>query len=118
MFKQISNLMSMVGQAREMGSKMNSITEELKTKRAVGSSGGGMVEVEVNGVGDVLSVRVDDTVLADKEMLLDLLPSAFNQATAKSKQLHMDAMKTMTDGMDIPGLEDALSQFSGGPTKT
>lgn len=113
MFKQISNMMSMLGQARQLGPKMQEMAENLKALRATGSSGGGMVEVEVNGVGEVLNVKIDDAVFADKEMLLDLLPAAFNQASAKAKQLHAESMKSLTDGMDVPGLEDALSQLTG-----
>ena len=108
-------MLSMMGQAREMGSKMGEISEELKGKRAVGSTGGGMVEVEVNGLGEVLEVRIDDAVMSDKEMLLDLLPAAINQASAKAKQLHMESVKSMTDGLNVPGLDDAISQLSGGP---
>ena len=105
--------MSMMGQARQMGSKMSEISEKLKSQRATGTSGAGMVEVVVDGTGEVLSVKIDDTVMSDKEMLLDLLPAAINQASAKAKQLHMESMKSLTEGVDIPGLHDALSQFSG-----
>lgn len=115
MFKQLGNLMSMMGQAREIGPKMAEIAEELKGKRVVGSTGGGMVEVEANGHGEVVEIRVDDAVMSDKEMLLDLLPAAINQASAKAKQLHMESMKSLTGGLDLPGLDDALAQFSGGP---
>lgn len=108
MFKQLSNLMSMMGQARKMG-EMN---EKLKEQKVSGSTGGGMVEVHMNGLGEVVDLRIDDAVMSDKEMLLDLLPAAINQATVKSKQL---GMEMMTGGLDIPGLDDALSQMSGGP---
>lgn len=115
MFKQLTNMFSLLGQAREMGSRMSEITDELKTKRVVGASGGGMVEVEANGVGEVIDVRIDDTVMADKEMLLDLLPAAINQAAAKAKQLHMEAVKSLAPGLDLPGLDEAMSQINGGP---
>ena len=114
MFKQISNMLSMMGQAREMGSKMGEIQEELKTKKAVGSSGGGIVEIEINGAAEVLDVRIDDALMADKEMLLDLLPAAMNQAIGKANELRAESMKSMVSGMDIPGLDEALQNFSGG----
>lgn len=114
MFKQLSNMLSMMGQVREMGSKLGEIQEELKAKRAVGSSGGGMVEVEVNGAAEVLDVRIDDAVLTDKEMLLDLLPSAINQAISKANQLRAESMKSMVPGLDVPGLDEALGNLAGG----
>lgn len=106
MFKQLSSMFSAMGQFRKMGE----INEKLKEQKTVGSSGGGMVEVEVNGLGEVLEIVIDDAVMSDKEMLLDLLPSAINQASAKAKQL---SVEMMTDGMNIPGLSDAISQLSG-----
>ena len=117
MFKGIGNLASIVRQAQEMGGKMREVSEQLKAKRAVGTAGGGMVEVEVNGLGEVLKVRIDPT-LKHHEMMEDLLPAAFNQAAAKAKQLHVEMMQSVTQGLDVPGLTDALSQISGGDLQT
>jgi hypothetical protein len=44
------------------------------------------------------------------------LMAAVNQAMAKSKQLQLEAMKSMTGGMNLPGLDEALQQFTGGPS--
>jgi len=118
MFKEMGNIASMLRQAQQMGSRMNEINAQLKEQRTSGSSGGGMVEVQVNGLGEVLKVSIDPTLVekGDREMIEDLLPAAMNQAAAKAKQLHVEAMKSMTGGMNIPGLDDALSQFTGGGT--
>jgi hypothetical protein len=49
-------------------------------------------------------------------MLEELLPAAINQALAKSKELHASAMRSMTSGLDMPGLNDMLDQITrGGP---
>ena len=113
----LANLGALVKQAQEMGTKMQALGEELKTKRATGSSGGGLVDVEVNGLGEVLVVRIDSTLVEkqDREMIEDLLPAAFNAAAQKAKQLHAEAMQSLTGGMQLPGLEDAMSQLTGTP---
>jgi DNA-binding protein YbaB len=49
----------------------------------------------------------------EREMVEDLLPAAVNQASAKAKKLHAEAMQSMTEGLNVPGLNDALSQFTG-----
>ena len=74
-----------------------------------------MVTVEVNGLGEVLRCQVDPSLVTsgDRELLEDLIPAAVNQAIAKSKQLHAEAMKSMTEGMDVPGLGDMLSKLTG-----
>ena len=117
MFKNLGNMASLLSQARQMGGKMQEIQEKLKSQRAIGSAGGGMVKIEVNGLGEVLRMTIDPTLVekGDREMIEDLAPAAFNQAQAKAKQLHLEAMRTITEGIDLPGLEQALSQITGAP---
>jgi DNA-binding YbaB/EbfC family protein len=111
MFKGISNLTSLLQNASELNGKLQSLSNELRTKRATGSAGGGMVEVEVNGLCEVLRVKIDP--LVDREMLEGLLPGAINQAFAKAKELHVEMAKTVTKDLPLPGLEDALSKLMG-----
>ncbi len=117
MFKGLGNLGSMLKQAQEMGTKMQGLSEELKGRRATGSSGGGMVEVEANGLGEILSVRIDPVLFQqnDAEMIEDLIPAAVNQAVAKTKQMHSEAMQSMTSDINLPGLNKALADMAGGP---
>ena len=98
-----------------MGGRMQALADELKTKRATGNSGGGLVEVEVNGLGEVLAVRIDPSLIEkqDREMVEDLLPAAFNSAQQKAKLLHAEAMETITGGLQVPGLQDAIAQLYG-----
>ncbi len=117
MFKGLGNIASLMRQAQQMGGQMQEIQEKLKSQRAEGSAGGGMVTVEVNGANEVLGVKIEEELIAggDREMIEDLVTAAVNQAMAKSKQLHLEAMKSMTGGMDLPGLDEALQQLNGGP---
>lgn len=116
MFKGIGNLASIMKTAQQMGGKVQEVQEKLKGARATGTAGGGMVEIEVNGLGEVLRARIDPSLIAggDHEMLEDLLPAAVNQAVAKSKQLHQEAMQSVTEGLNLPGLNEALAQLTGG----
>ena len=115
MLKGLGNLASMMKQAQEMGSKMQAATARLKLERVIGSAGGGMVEVEVNGIGEVLRVKLEDSLVdkSDRELIEDLIPAAVNQALAKAKQLHADEMKEMAGGLNLPGLDEALGQITG-----
>jgi len=116
MFKGIGNLTSLLRQAQQMGGRMQEVSEQLKARRATGSAGGGMVEVEVNGLGEVLRLRIEPA-LTDREMIEDLVPAAVNQATAKAKQMHVELMQSMAGDIDLPGLGDAISQLTGQPNK-
>jgi DNA-binding YbaB/EbfC family protein len=113
MFQEMSNWANLLRSAGDLRRKMESIAEELKAKRVTGSAGGGMVEVEANGLGEILKVKIEPALVerGEREMIEDLLPAAVNQALAKSKELHVESTKSATEGLSIPGLEEALSKL-------
>jgi hypothetical protein len=115
MFKNLTNLASLIKQAQQVGSRMQALNDELKTRRVTGKAGGGMVEAEVDGLGQVLRITLDPTLIdrKDKELIEDLVPAAVNAAVAKSKELHAEVLRSLTDGMDLPGLKEALGANSG-----
>ncbi len=116
MFKGLGNLASLMRNAQEIGGKIGDVSEQLKQRRASGSAGGGMVAVEVNGLGQVLRVTIEPSLVenGEREMIQDLLPAAINEATKKAKQMHVEAMKELTGGLSLPGLDSAIDQFVGG----
>jgi len=113
----LANIGNLMKQAQEMGGKMQQISEELKTKRVTGSAGAGLVEVEANGLGEALAVRIDPSLIEkqDRELLEDLLPAAINSAQEKAKQLHAEQMQSLTGGINLPGMSEVLGQLGGGP---
>jgi DNA-binding protein YbaB len=46
-------------------------------------------------------------------MIEDLVPAAVNDANQKAKQLYMEAMKSLTDGLELPGLDTAIAKLTG-----
>ncbi len=121
MLKGLGNIAALMSQARTMGPKMQEAMEQLKTRQVSGSAGGGMVSVTANGTGQVIDVKIDP-VLAEKndmEMVADLLPAAINDALAKAKQLHVDAMQSVTGDLPIPGdMGNMLKQIMGDDSGT
>ena len=113
MFKGLGNLTSLLQQARDLGGKMQNLTEELRQQRVVGSAGGGMVEIEVNGLMEVLACRIDPQLdeQRDRELLEDLVATAVGQAITKGKQLHTESIKSMTGGLELPGMQQMLGKF-------
>jgi DNA-binding YbaB/EbfC family protein len=109
----LANIGSVIKQAQQMSGRLKTLNNELRTKRATGSAGGGLIEVDVNGLSEVLAVRIDPTLIekGDKEMIEDLLPTAVNAAQRKAKELHAEAMQSMTSDLNLPGLGEALQQL-------
>ncbi|MGD9126146.1 MAG: YbaB/EbfC family nucleoid-associated protein [Planctomycetia bacterium] len=114
MFKGLANIGSLMKQAQAMGGKMKELQEELKSRRVTGSAGGGMVEIEINGANEILGCKIDETLLAggDRELLEDMVVTATNQAITKSKAMHAEAMQSLTGGMNLPGLDEAMAQLN------
>ncbi|MBM9520025.1 YbaB/EbfC family nucleoid-associated protein [Desulforhopalus vacuolatus] len=104
------DISSMMEQAKSMQQKMAGIQEALSKKTITGNAGGGMVEVTVNGQGDVLRVKLEPIVIdvEEAEMLQDLITAATNDALRKAKELSKQELAQLTGGLNIPGLTNFL----------
>ncbi len=93
-------------QAQEMHAKIAQLQEEMARKTVEASSGGGMVNIVINGKQEVVSIRIDPEVVnrEDVEMLQDLIVAAVNEAIRKSQEMMTEEMKKITGGLSIPGL--------------
>jgi DNA-binding YbaB/EbfC family protein len=115
-FEGLLNVAGLMRQAREMGGKVQEMNQRLKAERVSASVAAGMVEVEANGLGEILRLKIAPELLqrGELEMLEDLIPAAVNEVVAKAKARHLDAMQGLAQGVDLPGLDKMLAQFTGG----
>ncbi|MEO5346877.1 MAG: YbaB/EbfC family nucleoid-associated protein [Magnetococcus sp. YQC-9] len=102
----MKNLGDIMKQAQAMQAKMAKMQEELGALVLTGHSGGGMVQVVMNGKQEVMRVRIDPSVAGgeDIEMLEDLVAAAFNDAQRKVQEATREGMAQLTGGLKIPGL--------------
>ncbi len=70
-----SKMGEMLSKAQESATKLQ---EEAKNKTFSAKSGGGMVQVSMNGASELIDISIDDSLLEDKESLQILLMSATN----------------------------------------
>ncbi len=77
MFENIdfSKMGEMLQKAQEEAKKME---EESKNKEFTAKSGGGLVKVSANGMGEIIDLDIDNSLLEDKESMQILLISAIN----------------------------------------
>ena len=63
-----------------------------------------MVTVVANGRQEVLSIKIDKSVVDpnDIDMLQDLVTAAVNEALRKSQELMKEEMGRLTAGMGLP----------------
>ncbi|MBX3415316.1 MAG: YbaB/EbfC family nucleoid-associated protein [Pirellulales bacterium] len=116
MFGGLGNFAQLLKQAQQIGGRLQDVSEELRGRRVTGGAGAGMVEVDMNGLQEVLAVRIEPKLVSDgdRELIEDLVKSAVNDAVVKARQLHAEAMKSLAGGMDLPGFDAAISQLTGG----
>ena len=108
------NMMNMMKQAQNIQKKLVDAQNELSNMSIEGTSGNGSVSVICDGKGQFKSIKLSAEAINpenpssissdDIEMLEDLITSAMTVATEKSKSEMESKMKSVTGGVNIPGL--------------
>jgi DNA-binding YbaB/EbfC family protein len=100
------NMANIMKQAQAMQAQMTKLQEEAATKTVTGTAGGGVVTVTANGAMEIVNVSINPEAIksGDAEMLQDVVMAASNDALKKARQMMADQMKSVTGGMNIPGL--------------
>jgi len=104
--KGMGNIGNMMKQAMDLKNNIEELKESLADETVEASSGGGMVNLVMNGKMEVLSLTIDPLVAegGDKEMMETLIIAAVNDGVHKAQELVKSKMTDMTGGIDIPGL--------------
>ena len=102
----MTNIGNIMKQAQKVQERIAEVQRDLINKKVEASSGGGMVTVTANGRQEILSVKIDPSVVSmqDVEMLEDLVLAAVNEALRKSQEIITEEMSKVTGGIKIPGL--------------
>ena len=97
------NLQQMMDQVRKVQEQMQKQLEELRVEA---TSGGGMVQVKMNGHKHLLELKIDPEAVkdADVEMLQDLILAAVNECTRKVDAELQSKMGALTGGLGLPGM--------------
>ncbi|OGW15067.1 MAG: nucleoid-associated protein, YbaB/EbfC family [Nitrospinae bacterium RIFCSPLOWO2_12_FULL_45_22] len=103
MAKGIGNIFK---QAQVMQQKLLELQDKMGENKVEATAGGGMVTVVANGKQEVLSIKIDPSVIdpTDLEMLEDLVCAAVNEALRKAREMVTEEMGKLTGGIKIPGL--------------
>ena len=100
----MKNIGQLMKQAQQMQQKMAEMQEQLAAVEMTGMAGGGMVQLTLNGKGDVKSVKLDKSVVdpQEVEVLEDLLVAAFNDAKQRVESHVAQEMAKLTGGLQLP----------------
>ena len=77
------NLGDMLNQFQDMAKNAK---DENSSKIFTSKAGGGMVEISINGNSEVIDLKIDDSLLEDKDSLQILLISCMNDVIKQSDE--------------------------------
>ena len=100
------NPLELMKNLQNMQETMKQLQEKMKTIVAVGSAGGDLVKVTVNGQMEVLKVELAPECVDPRDiaMLADLIRMAANDAMARVKDKLKEELGPLAQGMGLPGL--------------
>lgn len=108
------DMMKMMKQAQNLQKRLKDTQDELSNMEITAESAGGAVKVVCDGQGRFKSIKLsaqainpenpssvdDDTI----EMLEDVITTAIQQASKQAVEQMETKMKSLTGGINIPGL--------------
>jgi DNA-binding YbaB/EbfC family protein len=106
----VKDLQKMMKEAQKMAAEMQRAQAELAEVEFTGRAGGGAVEAVATGDGRVARIIIDPEVFEgapdadDIEMLGDTATAAVNDALAKARDAHEEAMGPLAGGLGGLGL--------------
>ncbi|MES2388147.1 MAG: YbaB/EbfC family nucleoid-associated protein [Bacteroidota bacterium] len=100
-------MMKVMGKMKEAQAKMKEATERVGRLTNTADAGGGMITATVTGKRRLQKLVINPAMLADKEMLEDLIVAAVNKALEEIEETSAAEMKKSTEGLlpNIPGMD-------------
>lgn len=98
------NINQLLKQAQGMQKKMQDLKEKMATTDYHGKSGGGVVNIIMNGEGVLKKINIDESIIKadEKEILEDLIVAAFNDAKNKIESDSQTHLSSALGGMGLP----------------
>jgi DNA-binding YbaB/EbfC family protein len=100
----MKDLLGLMGKAKEMQAKFQSMQEEIANLEATGQAGGGLVNVTLTGKFEMKVLKIDPSLFKEDEVeiLEDLILAAHNDAKVKVEQIMQEKTKALTAGLPLP----------------
>ena len=101
-----TKMQEMLQQAQEM---QHTMEQKLADAIVEADSGGGIVQVRMNGRKELLRLKIDPTAIGSKgsdlELLEDLIVAAVNEAGRRADDAMKSSVQGLMGGLGLPGLQ-------------
>jgi nucleoid-associated protein EbfC len=100
----MKNLGNMLKEAQKLQSRMAEMQAKLAETEISGAAGAGLVNVTLNGKGEMRAIKIDPSLAepGEIEVLEDLIVAAFNDAKTRLEAQLQEEMGKLTGGMSLP----------------
>ena len=100
------NMNQMLKQAQKMQEDMATLQSDLEAREYTATSGGGAVNVTVDGKHLIKSIKINPEIIDpdDAEMIEDFITVAVNEAINNAIKTAEEEMGAITGGLNIPGM--------------
>jgi DNA-binding YbaB/EbfC family protein len=96
---------TLLKQAQKMQKQIEAMQTSLATREINVTSGGGAVQIKINGAGKFLSLTLDPEFLKeDKKFVEEAILNAVQEAAQKAKELNDSEMQRISSGFQMPGM--------------
>ena len=95
-------LAGLMKQAQQMQEKMKTAQAQLAALEVSGQPAGGLVKVSLTGKYELKRVEIDPAAMDDREMLEDLIVTAYSEAFKQVEAANAQLMSGATAGMPMP----------------
>ena len=98
----MANIGNMMKQAQQMQEKMQEVRKQLADLEITGEAGGGMVQITLNGHGEMKKITLSPETVDDLEILEDLIIAAHNTAKNKMEQTVSQETQKAFGDLNLP----------------
>ena len=107
---------ALMKQAQKVQQQFEAAQSKMNETVVVGEAGAGLVKLELKGVGDMISLSIDDSLMAqgEGEVLADLIRAAHSDARKKLEALNADLMKEAAGPLGAMGGLPNMPKFFQG----
>ena len=92
--------------AKELEEKMKQSQEAIKKIEVIGSSGGNLVKVKMNGEGEMIAIEIaNDLLKEEKNIIEDLIKAAHNNAKSSLKSKTTEEISKSAGNFGLPGFK-------------
>jgi len=95
-------LAGLMKQAQQMQENMKRAQEELSTLEITGQAASGLVKITITGKYETKRVQIEAGAMEDREMLEDLIVTAYADAFKQAEAANSELMSGATAGMPMP----------------